>query len=128
MKSKLKKIMEEEMENICRWLFGESKWQQKKKLKKLLILTAILAVIAILLLFDFEGPWGTVVMAVIILLMWGWSFVSATAATVGRIIAFFDSDMAMFVISLILWLFLGIIGGVISLVLGITRFIQIRNE
>ena len=122
MKKELKKILD----NMCSWLFGESKWQQKKKLKKLLIWTAVLAIIAFLLLFD--GPIGTAIMGAIIILMWGWNFVSATAASVGRIINFFDNDMAIFVIFIILWLFLGIIGGVISLVLGIIRFVQIREE
>ena len=85
-----------------------------------------MAIIAFLLLFD--GPIGTAIMGAIIILMWGWNFVSATAASVGRIINFFDNDMAIFVIFIILWLFLGIIGGVISLVLGIIRFVQIREE
>lgn len=114
------------MENIYRWLFGENKWEQKKKLKRLLLWTTILAVISLLLLVD--GPKWTMVMVAIIILMWGWNFVSATAAKAGGIIAFFDNDIAIFVITLILWLFLGLIGGIISLILGIIRFIQLCKE
>lgn len=114
------------MEKICKWLFGESKEQQKKKLKKLLCWTVVLAIIALLLLFD--GPNHAMFMVAIIFLMWGWSFVRATAATVGRVIEAFGSDVAIFAISLVLWVFLGIIGGVISLILGIIRFVQLKTE
>lgn len=114
------------MEKIYQWLFGESKWQQKKKLKKLFILTAILAVIAFILLLD--GPGRAAFMAVVIILMWGWSFVRAAAVTVCRVLGAFGSDVAIFVLTLILWVFLGIIGGVIALILGIIRLIQIWDE
>lgn len=114
------------MENVYKWLFGESKWQQKKKLKKLLCWTAVLAVIALILLID--GPNGAKFMTAVIILMWGWNFVRAAAATVGRVIGAFGSDIAIFVISLFLWFLLGIVGGVISLVLGIIRFIQLCIE
>lgn len=114
------------MESVYKWLFGESKWQQKKKLKKLLCCTAALAVIALILLFD--DPSRALFMVAVIVLMWGWGFVRATAATIGKMMEIFGSDVAMLVISLILWFFLGIFGGSVSLVLGIIRFIQLKKE
>lgn len=114
------------MENIYKWLFGENKWEQKKKLKKLLCWTAVLGVIALILLVD--GPGRAKFMVAVIILMWGWNSVRAAAALVSGMLEIFGSEVAIFVISLVLWFFFGMIGGVIALALGIIRFIQLRDE
>jgi hypothetical protein len=114
------------MENIYKWLFGESKWQQKKKLKRLLLITVVLAVIALILLTD--GLESSMFVMTIILLVWGWGFVRATASKVGGIIDIFGGDVAIFVLSIILWIFLGVFGGAASFILGIVRFIELKRE
>lgn len=119
--------MKNTFEKVCAWLFGENKWQQEKKIKRLLIITAIASVLIILLMVV-DSVGYAAGMGAIIILIWGWGFVRATAAVVGRIGVFFNNDMALFIISVILWLFLGLFGGMVSLILGIIRFIQIRRE
>lgn len=113
------------MEKIFSKLFGETKWEQKKKLKKLFIWTAIFTILALLLLID--GPAGAAVMVVIAILMWGWVFVRAATRAAANILEIFGSDIAILLISLVLLIFLGIFGGLISLVLGIIRFIQLKK-
>lgn len=119
--------MENTFEKICEKLFGEGKWEQEKKLKTLLLVTAILCVIAILGMF-IDGPQNAIIEVVIIALIWSWRFIRAMATSVGRIINFFDNDLAIFIVFIILWLSLGLICGTISLVLGIIRFVQLKRE
>lgn len=112
------------MERIYSKLFGETKWQQEKRLTKLLIITAIMAILTLIELI--EEPKLAVVILLINFLIWGWSFVSATSKKVAGIIAVFDNDIAIFVFTIVYWLMFGIIVGAVSLVLGIIRFIQIK--
>lgn len=114
------------MEKVYSWLFGESKWQQKKKLKKLLCVTGIMVVIAVLMLFD--DPWLSVGVVVVDILIWGWNFVRATAEKVSKITEALGNDVVIFVITVMYWIAFAMIGGVISLILGIIRFIQIWND
>ncbi len=50
------------------------------------------------------------------------------ATAVAEIVTFVENDLALIIISIILWLFLGVIGGILALVLGIIRSIQLRGE
>lgn len=113
------------MEKIYAWLFGENKWTQEKKIKKLLIVTIVLTALAFILLID--SPKASGVVLILILLIWGWGFARATMTKVAGIIAFFDSDMAIFVFTLFVWLFFGLAAGALSLLLGIIRFIQLKK-
>lgn len=114
------------MENIYAWLFGESRWAQEKKLKKLLIVTIALVALALILLMD--GPGSARNVLIVICLIWGWGPIRATMAKVAGIITFFDSDIGVLVITLFIWFFFGIAAGAISLLLGIIRFIQLKRE
>lgn len=114
------------MEWIYSRLFGETKWQQEKKLKRLLIITAIIIILSVI--EPIEEPILAVVIFLILLLIWGWGFVSATAKKAAGIIAFFNNDIAIFVITIVYWLMFGSIIGAIALVLGIIRFIQIKMD
>lgn len=119
--------MKNMFDRICAWLFGESKWEQKKKLKRLLWVTAILSAFTIISMFV-DGMRDAAWMVAIILLVWGWSFVRAMATAVTKIVTFIENDLVLIIISIILWLFLGVIGGILALVLGIIRSIQLRGE
>lgn len=119
--------MKNTFDRICAWLFGESKWEQKKKLKRLLWVTAILSALTIISMFA-DGIGYAAWMVAIILLVWGWGFVRAMATTAAKIVAFIDNDLVLIIITIILWLFLGVIGGILALVLGIIRSIQLREE
>ena len=114
------------MEKACAWLFGESKWAQEKKLKKLLIITAPLVILALILLID--GPDSTRNVFIVILLIWGWGPIRATMTKVAGFISFFDNDIGILIFTLMIWFLFGIAAGAISLLLGVIRFIQLKRE
>lgn len=119
--------MENTFDKICARLFGEERWQQERKLKILLIVTVILSVCAVVSGVTDGARMAAGIMALAILI-WGWGFVRAMMGAVGGIIHFFNNDIAVFVITVLLWVFLGLIGGVISLTVGIIRLIQIKSQ
>ncbi len=114
------------MEKIYSWLFGETKWQQEKKLKKLLCLTAVFGVLILIELLIRSAE--VYLTAGLLIMIWGWSFVSAAARTVCRVIVFFNSDIAILILTVITWMLFGIFGGILSLILGVIRYIQLRKE
>lgn len=112
-------------EEIYEQLFGEGKYQQKRKLKKLLCITVILAVIALILWI--ESAAEALFVVAVILLMWGWKMVKGIVYKAAAFFSWCNDGVIMF-LGVLLWLAFGLIFGALTLVVGIVRFIQLQNE
>lgn len=113
------------MDKICSWLFGEEKWMQEAKLKKLLLWSAGILVVGGIQ--SITWPPFTPIMLGVLFLMWGWRIVQATTG-VGRITEIFQNDAIVVFLILFGWLLFGCFAGAVCCLLGIIRYIQIKRE
>lgn len=111
------------MDAICRGLFGEEKWMQEEKIKKLLYWTAGILVVGGIQSYTF--PPFIPVMLGVLFLMWGWRVVQATTG-VSKITEIFKNDGIVVFLILLAWLIFGCFAGAVCFLLGIIRFIQLK--
>lgn len=108
---------------MFRKMFGGTELEQYNYLLKMVILTAVSIIAAIVICLISGNASGTAIIA-ILALIWAWSFMKAWFGwtTFG---ALFTGNVIFGVIIFLLYIFVGYILGLIAMLIGIGRFIYL---
>lgn len=104
-------------ESICIKLFGEGEKNQEKLLIKLTLISSITFLIAV-----FMNVGGAIALP---FLIWGWRALCACIG-VTQISRFFEYNIVIIIISILIWLALGMFAGIFVSIIGVVRLIQLE--
>lgn len=106
-------------DSICGKLFGTEKEKQEKLLVKLMLISLVSVVVAIIA--DFQGAYA------FMFIVWGWRALCACTG-ITQISQFFEYNIVAIIIAVLVWLTIGMIAGVGICIIGTIRFIQLMVE
>ncbi len=104
-------------DKICDKLFGIGKEAQEKFLVKMMIISMVVFLVAIILHVN-----GAIAL---VLLIWGWRAMCACIG-VTRIGKFFQYNVVIIVLAIAIWLALGVFAGLGVFIIGIIKLIQLK--